>query len=91
MGEQSRSALRRALNRRKLPSADRDTLTTCPACNGSEPKLIEDRVGGYRKISCRWCHGLGCLDKEMLLVFARAVRIYGFNTIAGRCKDKLRL
>lgn len=87
---QSKKYLQRALARRKLPPDDRNTLTTCLACDGEEPEIVELADGSYRKIPCRWCLGLGTLDKQMLVVFDRARRIYERNTAGGKCREKVK-
>lgn len=70
------------------PPAERDTLTTCPACGGSGKKEVPgQQPGQYRYLGCRWCSGYGSVTKKVHLAFLRWLRILNWNRLrGGRCK-----
>jgi hypothetical protein len=82
MSTKQRESSQRAVTRARLPSAERETLLPCPACEGQGKHLLDGPDGRYSMKRCRWCNGAGFVDHTMFRVFARWLRIYNRNRLS---------
>ncbi len=71
--------------RAKVPNNHRDTLLTCPACDGQGQYEICRSGVSYSIIRCRWCDGLGCVEKNIYRMFTRWLRIANYHRLKGQC------
>lgn len=55
--------------------AERETLTTCPACQGNGYRAL-DSGGRYRRVACKWCETVGWVVPVVAAMYRRAARIF---------------
>lgn len=86
MGTERNKSSGRLKIRVSLHPEQRNTLIPCPSCEGSGTKVIEDG-NRYRQKVCIWCEGLGLLERRMLALFQRWLRIYSHNRVTRKCPN----
>ena len=87
MGTKRRTSSQNLRIRSRLPSPERETLTPCPACEGTGQKLTERPDGTYKMSQCRWCCGAKAVDHVMFAMFRRWLRLYDHARLARNCHN----
>ncbi len=67
-----------------LHTDERETLTSCPACEGSGKRLVET-AQKYMAVSCRWCEGNAVVNIDIFRLHQRWLRIKLIHKLAGHC------
>jgi hypothetical protein len=58
------------------PDRDRETLNLCPACGGDgQEELRTDKLGRYRQVPCKCCHGKKYVTRRRAQAYVRRLRI----------------
>lgn len=87
MGTKRRDSDQRLRLRAKRDPDDRPTLLPCPYCDGRGGIMREPEPGRYRLRGCVFCAGLGAIDRQMMIVTRRWMKMLHHNRSRGRCES----